>query len=74
MPADLCLTEIGGSFRLAPHSVVGMLWLQTHFESNTWDLICSGTVRISAASCAELQRDAKAAGLMVQRILLPAPA
>lgn len=65
---DLRLTPIGDSVRLTPVSVVGMLWLQTHFEACTWDLVCSGTLRISRESCDQLQRDASSAGLMVQRL------
>ena len=68
MAADLCLTEMSGSFRLEARSVLGLLWLQTHFESDTWELVCSGDVRISAASSLDLQRDASAAGLTVHRI------
>lgn len=74
MSSDLCLTAMNGSFRLEPMSIVGMIWLQTHFETDTWDLICSGTVRISAESSRNLQRDAMAAGLIVQRIQVQAPA
>ena len=68
---DLRLTGIGDSFQLTATSVLGMLWLQSHFETSTWDLICSGSVRISAESSLSLQRDASAAGLEVRRI--PAP-
>ena len=63
---DLKLKGFGDSYQLSATSVLGMLWLQTHFETTTWDLICSGTVRISASSSAGLQRDAAAAGLTVQ--------
>jgi hypothetical protein len=73
MSHDLCLGEINGSFRLVPCSVMGMLWLQTHFETDTWDLICSGQVRISRDSSLDLQRDAEAAGLRVERISVTSP-
>ena len=65
---DLSLTAKGDSFQLVPRSVLGMLWLQTHFETSTWDLICSGSVRLRAESCESLCRDAQLAGLMVARI------
>jgi hypothetical protein len=45
-----------------------MLWLQTHFEATTWDLICTGKVRLNAASMGGLCSDACAAGLVVSRI------
>jgi hypothetical protein len=62
---DLSLTAKGDSYKLEPRSVMGMLWLQTHFETNTWDLICSGAVRLNAESCHHLCRDAREAGLNV---------
>jgi hypothetical protein len=49
---------------------MGMLWLQTHFETSTWDLICSGTVRLKADSCHHLCSDARDAGLNVARLSL----
>jgi len=67
---DLSLTATGGSFQLMPRSVMGMLWLQTHFETSTWDLICSGTVRLKADSCDHLCSDAREAGLNVARLSL----
>ena len=45
-----------------------MLWLQTHFETSTWDLICSGAVRLKAESCNHLCSDALEAGLNVARL------
>ena len=71
---DLSLTAKGGSYQLLPRSVMGMLWLQTHFESETWDLVCSGAVRLKTESCDHLCRDAIAAGLSVVRIPAVQPA
>lgn len=65
---DLSLTPKGDSYQLMPRSVLGTLWLQTHFETSTWDLICSGSVRLKAGSCDQLCRDALDAGLCVARI------
>jgi DNA-binding transcriptional LysR family regulator len=65
---DLSLTAKGESYQLMPRSVIGMLWLQTHFETSTWDLICSGSVRLNAPSCDNLCQDALEAGLGVARI------
>lgn len=65
---DLQLTAIADSVRLTPVSLVGMLWLQLHFEACTWDLVCSGTLRISQPSSEQLQRQACAAGLLVERL------
>jgi hypothetical protein len=65
---DLSLTAKGDSFQLMPRSVIGMVWLQTHFETSTWDLICSGAVRLKGESCDALCRDASSAGLNVAKI------
>ena len=65
---DLSLTAKGDSYQLLPRSVMGMLWLQTHFETSTWDLICSGAVRLKAESCNHLCSDALEAGLNVARL------
>ena len=65
---DLSLTAKGDSFELMPRSVIGMLWLQCHFETSTWDLICSGAVRLKGKSCEALCRDASSAGLNVAKI------
>lgn len=62
---DLVLSEIQGGCRLLPQTVLGLLWIQTHFEASTWDLVCSGEVRISLPSSHALRRDAIAAGLQV---------
>ena len=65
---DLSLTPKGDSYQLLPRSVMGMLWLQTHFDTSTWDLICAGAVRLKTESCDALCRDASSAGLNVMRI------
>jgi hypothetical protein len=65
---DLSLTPKGDSYQLLPRSVFGMVWLQTHFETSTWDLICSGAVRLKAESCDALCRDASTAGLNVAKL------
>jgi hypothetical protein len=68
LDTDLSLTAKGDSYQLLPRSVMGMLWLQTHFETSSWDLICSGAVRLKADSCDHLCSDALEAGLNVARL------
>lgn len=65
MGADLRLKAIGDSVQLTATSVHGMLWLQCHFEPSTWELICSGQVRITSETGLELSRSARQAGLAV---------
>ena len=62
---DLLVERLGHSARLRPHSVLGMVWLQSHFEPCTWDLICSGAVRISRTPLETLCSKAEAAGLQI---------
>jgi hypothetical protein len=68
LDTDLSLTAKGDSYQLLPRSVIGMLWLQTHFETSSWDLICSGAARLKADSCDHLCSDALEAGLNVARL------
>jgi hypothetical protein len=68
---DLALLELDGAVLLQPCSILGLLWLQTHFEPGSWDLICSGSVRLSAASRHHLCSDALAAGLQLSCLSAP---
>ena len=49
-------------------SVHGMLWLQTHFESNHWEAIASEKVTLSKSNAAMLAQDAKEAGLIINSV------
>ncbi len=60
---DLRLLAEGPSFRLVPASVHGILWLQTHFESEHWELLADGNVIVNRADAETLLLDASAAGL-----------
>ena len=68
---DLVLLELDGAYLLQHRSILGLLWLQTHFEPSAWDLICSGSLRLSAATRLELCRDAEAAGLRLSCLTAP---
>ena len=60
---DLRLLAEGPSFRLVPASVHGILWLQTHFESEHWELLAEGHVIVSRADAETLMIDSSQAGL-----------
>ena len=49
-------------------SVHGMLWLQTHFESNHWEAIASEQVTLSKSNATLLAQDAKEAGLIINSV------
>ena len=65
---DICLTNIDNSLNksLQPKSIIGMLWLQTHFENNQWDSLSNNSVIISDANSKLLIDDANKAGLKVE--------
>ncbi len=60
---DLRLLAEGPSFRLVPASVHGILWLQTHFESEHWELLSEGQVIVNRVDAETLILDASEAGL-----------
>ena len=49
-------------------SVHGMLWLQTHFESNHWEAIASEQVTLNKSNAALLAQDANEAGLIINSV------
>jgi hypothetical protein len=67
---DLTLVPFERSVKLLPCSVLGLLWLQTHFESRHWEQLACGQTRIDRASAQQLRLDAERAGLRLS--LLPA--
>ena len=67
--ADLALARLSRGVRLLPCSVLGMVWLQTHFEDRFWEPLATGTARFDLASADQLGVDAEAAGLKVARLV-----
>jgi len=68
---DLHLLAEGISFRLVPASVHGILWLQTHFESEHWELLADGLITLCRDDVERLCSDAAEAGLSLDP--LPSP-
>lgn len=68
-PVDLTLVPLGRSVQLMPGSVLGVLWLQTHFDRRHWDQLVRGQTRIDRASAEQVRFDAEQAGLRLS--LLP---
>ena len=65
----LCHTSVTCvAYHLRATSVHGMLWLQTHFESNHWESISSGLVIIPTNDAKMLANDAKMSGLNINFI------
>ena len=65
---DIILSDKSNGTQIEPKSVHGILWLQTHFESEHWELIANGLVLIPSKDAEMLGEDAQKAGLNVNFI------
>ena len=65
---DIILSEKRNGAQIEPKSIHGMLWLQTHFESNYWESISNGLVIIPTKDAQMLFDDANKSGLNVNFI------
>ena len=65
---DISLSDKRNGAQIEPKTVHGMLWLQTHFESNHWESISHGLVIIPTKDAYMLSEDAQKAGLNVNFI------
>ena len=67
---DICLVNIDNNSNksLKPTSIIGMLWLQTHFEDNQWEALSNNQVIISKENSKLLVKDAISAGLKIKSI------
>ena len=67
---DICLENIDNNLNksINPTSVLGMLWLQTHFEDNQWEALSNNQVIISKENSKLLIKDAISAGLMIKSV------
>ena len=65
---DICLVDIDNNSNksVKPTSVIGMLWLQTHFEDNQWEALSNNQVIISKENSKLLVNDAISAGLNIK--------
>tara|TARA_B100000965_G_C19325568_1_gene640678 strand:- start:216 stop:443 length:228 start_codon:yes stop_codon:yes gene_type:complete len=65
---DIRLSDQRDGTKIEPGSVHGILWLQTHFESNHWESISNGLVIIPEKDANMLVEDARKAGINVNFI------
>ena len=65
---DICLANIDNNLNktLKPTSVIGMLWLQTHFDNEQWEALSNHEVIISKENSELLIKDATSAGLKIE--------
>ena len=65
---DISLSDKRNGTQIEPKSVHGILWLQTHFESDHWESISNNLVIIPFKDAEMLCGDAQNAGLNVNFI------
>ena len=65
---DISLSNKRNGTQIEPKSVHGILWLQTHFESEHWESISNGQVIVPRQDAEMLGGDAQNAGLNVNFI------
>ena len=65
---DICLSEKRNGTQIEPLSIHGILWLQTHFESDHWESLSNGLVTIPTKDAQILCADASKAGINVNFI------
>ena len=65
---DISLSDKRNGTQIKPTSVHGILWLQTHFESEHWESIIYGQVIIPRQDAEMLGEDAQNAGVNVNFI------
>ena len=65
---DICLANIDNNLNksLKPKSILGMLWLQTHFDNEQWESLSNNEVIISKENSKLLVKDATSAGLKIE--------
>ena len=65
---DISLSDNRNGSQIEAKSVHGILWLQTHFESDHWESISNGLVILPKKDAQLLGEDAIQAGLNVNFI------
>ena len=65
---DIRLSNKRNGTQIQPTSIHGILWLQTHFESDHWESISNGQVIVPTVDAEMLGEDAQNAGLNVNFI------
>ena len=60
---DISLSNTRNGTHIEPTSIIGMLWLQTHFESEHWESLSKRIVIIPSKDAQNLGEEAKKAGI-----------
>tara|TARA_B100000214_G_C23963106_1_gene626300 strand:+ start:1315 stop:1551 length:237 start_codon:yes stop_codon:yes gene_type:complete len=62
---DIRLSQSNEGTLIEPKSVLGILWLQTHFENKHWESLSQSLATIPNDQSQELFEDASSAGLEI---------
>jgi hypothetical protein len=62
---DICVVTLRHKAIVSPRSVVGMLWLQLHFEDKEWEKLSQGSFLLERVNAAVMVEDAQEAELIV---------
>tara|TARA_B100000965_G_scaffold103204_1_gene84978 strand:- start:1183 stop:1410 length:228 start_codon:yes stop_codon:yes gene_type:complete len=62
---DISLSDNRNGTQIEPKSIHGILWLQTHFNSEHWESLSNGLVIIPTKEAQMLGEDALMAGINV---------
>ena len=62
---DISLVKEQNGTQIKPRSVHGILWLQTHFQSDHWVTLSDGLVIIPTKDAQILSEDARQAGINI---------
>ena len=65
---DISLSNKRNGTQIKPITIHGILWLQTHFESEHWESISNGQVILPRQDAEMLGGDAQNAGLNINFI------
>lgn len=60
-------TDVPGLYRFTASSILGTLWLQTHFADSEWDALLKGEASFGVDCLNALVQDARSAGLAVEQ-------
>ena len=65
-PSDLRLVDTLDKMWVVPQTILGVLWLQTHFSEDHWDDLTNGSVVLKPHNASMLVIDAESGGLTVR--------
>ena len=65
---DICFLSARNQIHIRPTSIHGVLWLQTHFDQNSWEALASQQVLLTKDNAKMLASDAIEAGLIINSV------